>query len=69
MTIIKRYIVKIEETVVEDFVVFANEDEDPLQIAEEKYRSGEFVLCPGEVQYRRMAVTAPISNEPEWVVF
>ena len=37
-----------------------------LAEAEAKYRAGEFVLCPGEGQERRMAVCEPMSDAAEW---
>lgn len=65
----KKYVVTIEEVVSQDFEVWAEEGEDPLKIAEEKYWTGEFILSPGEVQHRQMAVHSPDSEAAEWVEF
>ena len=49
----KKFTIAIEETVVQEF--------------EEKYNKGEFVLAPGEVQFRQMA---SIGDDPtEWKEF
>lgn len=54
------YKIAIEETVVEEFEVMANSAEEALEIAEEKYQDGEFVLSPGEVQNKQMSVIQPV---------
>lgn len=65
----KIFTIAIEETVVEEFKVIANDADEALEIAENKYRTGEFVLCPGEVQLRQMAVLKPSNEVTEWVEF
>ncbi len=65
----KKYIIAIEETIVEEFEVEANSSEDALVIAEEKYKSGEFVLTPGEVQHRQMAIISPACKYTKWSEF
>ena len=63
----KKFIIAIEETVVQEFEVTAENSIDALEIAEEKYHKGEFVLAPGEVQFRQMA---SVGDEPtEWMEF
>ncbi len=63
----KKFIIAIEETVVQEFEVMADDSIEALEIAEQKYRKGEFVLEPGEVQFRQMA---SIGDEPtEWMEF
>ncbi len=59
----------IEETVAQEFAVEAACREEALEIAREKYESGEFVLCPGEVQGRRMAACEPADEAREWIEF
>lgn len=63
----KKFIIAIEETVVQEFEVMAEDSIEALEIAEEKYHKGEFVLEPGEVQFRQMA---SVGDEPtEWMEF
>lgn len=46
----KKFNVVVEETVVGNFVVEAENAEDALELARRNYREGTFVLEPGEVQ-------------------
>lgn len=59
----KTYKIGIEEIVSGEFEVEAEDSEQALEIAKEKYRSGEFVLEPGELQSKNMAVLEPESTE------
>ena len=52
----KKYIVTIEETVVQDFEIEAESAEEAFALAEEQYDAGELVLGPGEVQMVQIAV-------------
>lgn len=45
----KKYMIAIEETVVEEFEVEANNFDEALNIAAKKYYDCEFVVSPGEV--------------------
>ena len=64
-----KFKVIIEETVAQEFEVDAACREVALAEAEAKYRAGEFVLCPGDVQVRRMAVCEPVGDAAEWLEF
>lgn len=64
-----KYIITIEETVAKDFEVEANDAEEAYEIAEQKYNSGEFVLDPGECQFRQVAITTPSTEATEWRKF
>lgn len=57
-----KYTITIEETVAKDFEVEANDAEEAYKIAEQKYNSGEFILDPGDCQFKQITITAP-SNE------
>ena len=65
----KKYSIAIEETVVTEFQVIAKSEDEALEIAQKKYADGEFVLAPGEVQYKQMAVTNPHGDEIKWIDF
>lgn len=65
----KTYKVSIEETVVEGFDIFADSPEEARSIAIAKYKRGDIVLEPGEIQYREIAVLSPGIDEPEWEQF
>ena len=65
----KKYIIAIEETVVREFEVMAENSREAIKTAEEKYRKGEFVLEPGELQYKQMAIHKPDSEASGWIAF
>ena len=64
-----KYTITIEETVAKDFEVEADSAEEAYKIAEQKYKSGEFVLDPGECQFKQIAITAPSNEVTEWKEF
>lgn len=63
------YTVVIEETVVQEFKIVAKSAEDALKQTEKKYKDGELVLDPGEVQCKQMRVTYPGCEISEWYEF
>lgn len=65
----KKFVVTIEETVSQGFEVEAETAENAMQIAKEKYRNGEFVLEPGELTCKQMAITSPEGEATEWTEF
>lgn len=65
----KRYTITIEETVAQDFEVEAETVEKALEIAKEKYNNAEFVLEPGELIHKQIAIKNPLKNEIEWEEF
>ena len=64
-----KYTITIEETNAKDFGIEAESAEEALEMAEQKYKSGEFVLDPGECQFRQIAITTPSSESTEWREF
>ena len=65
----KKFIVAIEETVIEEFEVTAESAEKAMSIAKKKYKSGELELAPGEVQYKQMSIVNPENEVTEWIEF
>lgn len=65
----KKYTITIEEKVVDEFEVEANDFSEAIDIAKEKYYKGEFVLSPGEVQCKQMAIVSPSCECTEWNEF
>lgn len=59
----RKYIITIEETIVQDFEIEAESPEEAFEMAEKKYDAGEFVLEPGEVQMVQIAVSDPEDEE------
>lgn len=64
-----KYIITIEETIAKDFEIEAESAEEAHKIAERKYKSGKFVLDPGECQFKQIAITSPSNESAEWVEF
>lgn len=65
----KKYIIAIEETVSDEFEVYAENDNQAMEIATEKYNSSEFILAPGKLCAKRMATLFPDDAVTEWVEF
>ena len=64
-----KYTITIEETVAKDFEVEADGIEEAYETAEQKYKSGEFVLDPGDCQFKQITITAPSDEVTEWREF
>lgn len=64
----KRFVVGIEEIVTQEFVVEAENASEAIHIAEIKYKNGDFILSPGELQSKRMAIIKP-NEKTEWIEF
>lgn len=64
-----KYTITIEETVAKDFEIEADSAEEAHKTAERKYKSGEFVLDPGECQFRQITITSPNKEATEWREF
>ena len=61
-----KYTITIEETVMKDFEIEASDTDEAYEMAEQKYKSGEFVLDSGEYQFRQIAITKPSNEATEW---
>ena len=64
-----KYTITIEETVAKDFEIEARGADEAYEIAERKYKSGDFVLDPGECQFKQIAITKPSNECTEWREF
>lgn len=65
----RKYTIVIEETAVKEFEVYAGNSEEAMRIAEKKYKNGEFILDPGEVQFKQMCISKPENEVTEWSEF
>lgn len=68
-SVMEKYKITIEEILVDEFEVFADNAEEAMKIAAEKYVIGDFVLYPGEVQRKQMAINEPWNETTEFVEF
>lgn len=64
-----KYEVLIEEVVADKFVVEAENEESALEIAKNQYKKAEFVLCPGELQCKKIAIVKENSDALVWNEF
>ena len=60
--------IAIEETITDEFIVEAYDKDEAIDIAIRKYEEGEFVLEPGNLIVKQMAVVNYISPT-EWFAF
>ena len=65
----RKFKIIIEEHVSQEFEVEANDIGDAMDIAEEKYNSGEFVLEPGVVNAKLMMADDGNGDCTEWTEF
>lgn len=61
-----KFKIAIEEAVCKEFEVEAKDREAALETARNKYRSGEFVLDPGEAYQVLMSVVSPENEQTDW---
>lgn len=64
-----KYTITIEETNAKDFEIETESAEEAYEIAEQNYKSGKFVLDPGEYQFKQIAITSPNNESTEWREF
>lgn len=65
----KSYVIAIEETVVQNFEVEANSQEEALSKVETGYKNGHYVLESGEVQAKKMSVLNSGNESDKWIEF
>ena len=70
MTNKKLFKIVIEETVSDEFEVYADNLDDAVQIVKSNYNKGKFVLSPGNISGKKLAVIDMNNNsEYEWIDF
>ena len=66
----KLFQITIEETISEHFHVYAQNIDEAIQMAEDKYDKAEFMLSPGNITNRKIfAVDKDIDLEKGWIEF
>ena len=64
----KKYHVLIEETISEEFELDAVSEEDAIFKAIDAYKSGKFVLNPGNIEHRQICIN-DYSECVKWIEF
>lgn len=66
-----KYVISIEEHIVKDFAIEAEDLEEAMELAEERYKAGELILDgDSEVQAKQMMGHDPSDDSyTEWVEF
>ena len=67
--LLNNYTIAIEESFISEFTVYAEDVGDALELAEQKYYSGEFIVSRKDVAHKQMATMAPEGEESEWILF
>ncbi len=62
----KKYMIAIEETCIQEFSVLAENVDEAHRISREKYRNGTFVLDPGELVSTSIGVFDADKNDMTW---
>ena len=65
----RKFRIAIEETVGQEIEIYAENAEQAIAIAENKYNNGEIVLELGELKFKQMAVVSPKNEVTEWTEF
>ena len=63
-----KFIVAIEETVSQDFVIDAENTEEALEIIREKYKTCECVLEPGNLIGTKILIRNEFEEDSDWIV-
>lgn len=62
----KKYNIVIEETLNQEFEVFAKNKSEAIRIAINKYQNDEFILCPGELTHTQLSIIDH-NKETDWI--
>lgn len=63
------YTITIEKAVTKDFKIEASSTDDVYKMAGQKYKSGEFILDPGDCQFKQIVIMKPVCGYDEWREF
>ena len=63
---LKKFVVAIEETTVQEFEIISDTAEKALEIAKQQYGEGILILSPGEAQFKQMAIVKPEEDATQW---
>ena len=63
----KTYRVIIEETISEEFELEAESEKEAISKAMDAYKSGEFILEPGNFEYAQLKVIDEDDKCSEWI--
>ena len=63
----KTYRVIIEETISEEFELEAESEKEAISKAMDAYKSGEFILEPGNFEYAQLKVIDEDEKCSEWI--
>ncbi len=64
------YTIIIEESISQEFRINANSAEEAMNIAEGKYKNGEFILSPGILVSKQMCAKNENGTDvTEWIEF
>ena len=65
----KKYVIAIEETLVQEFDIEANNAEEAFRKAVEHYENADFCITQGEIQFKQMAIISPYIEATDWKEF
>ena len=64
----EKYTIVIEETVVGEFEITAESEQEALEEARQEHKKANFVLEPGELQHAKIAIAKPNEDAFEWLL-
>lgn len=66
----KKFFITIEETVAETFEIYAKNINSAIEIAVNKYKTGDIVLTPGDLMCKKIKANDLLNDiETEWNEF
>lgn len=65
----RKYSIIIEETISENFEIEAEDIDEALKVAKQKYKNGEIVLNPGNLIFKQISASDEKGNSVDWHEF